>query len=63
MGKPNDRDISRVMAELGKRGAAAKNGAMSAEQRKALATKAARVRWAAKRNPNGDSKKRGQLPE
>jgi hypothetical protein len=49
MGKrPSTEDISTVMSELGRRGAAAKNGAMTPEERRELARKAAGIRWSGK---------------
>jgi hypothetical protein len=42
---PTDADISKVMAELGRRGAAAVNGALTPEQRRQSAKKAAAARW------------------
>jgi len=42
---PTAEDIATVMAEMGRRGAASKNRAMTPEQRGELARKAARARW------------------
>jgi hypothetical protein len=43
--RPSAGDIAVVMAELGRRGAAAKNGAMTPGERRELAKKAAAARW------------------
>ena len=42
MGK---RELSRKMSELGRAGAAARTKALSVEQRKSIASKAAKARW------------------